>query len=196
MTPTGLPRELRHIRVLLLKASIVAFTDSSVLSACRNARKQATAALPFRFFLGAAGERNDRTQMAIMNMAATLFVDIQNLLDNVNDTRVMLTSKNYPVNSLIQEFNRGLRCHLYEISLKQRGFRSHGLAGYQQQDGSVPISEETRRKVINAIKEQNYKPNYAAKRLRSKELERSIGLYVPWGWGWEIGGFLPFRKGY
>jgi DNA-binding LacI/PurR family transcriptional regulator len=59
-------------------------------------------------------------------------------------------------------------------------------------DGTVSISDKTRRRVQQVIKDLDYKPNYAAQRMRSKELERSIGLYVPWGWGWEIGGISSF----
>lgn len=57
-------------------------------------------------------------------------------------------------------------------------------------EASIPISEETRERVLAVIEKNNYKPNYAARRLRNKELEQSIGIYIPWGWG--IGGPASF----
>jgi LacI family transcriptional regulator len=59
-------------------------------------------------------------------------------------------------------------------------------------EGTFPISQETREKVVRAIKDLGYKPNFSARRLRSKELDRGIGLYVPWGSGWGIGGISSF----
>lgn len=49
--------------------------------------------------------------------------------------------------------------------------------------GSIPISKETRERVLAVVDKINYKPNYAAQRLRSHDLDHSIGIYVPWGWG-------------
>jgi LacI family transcriptional regulator len=59
-------------------------------------------------------------------------------------------------------------------------------------EGTFPISQETREKVVGAIRNLGYKPNFSARRLRSKELDRGIGLYVPWGSGWDIGGISSF----
>ncbi len=56
--------------------------------------------------------------------------------------------------------------------------------------GSIPISKETRDRVLAVVDKINYKPNYAAQRLRSHDLDHSIGIYVPWGWG--LGGPSSF----
>src|SRR6056297_935367 len=57
-------------------------------------------------------------------------------------------------------------------------------------DGTIPISKETRDRVLAVVDKVGYKPNYAAQRLRSQKLDHSIGVYIPWGWG--IGGFASF----
>lgn len=57
-------------------------------------------------------------------------------------------------------------------------------------DGTIPISKETRERVLAVVDKINYKPNYAAQRLRSHKLDHSIGVYIPWGWG--MGGFASF----
>jgi LacI family transcriptional regulator len=56
--------------------------------------------------------------------------------------------------------------------------------------GTIPISKETRDRVLAVVDRVGYKPNYAAQRLRSQQLDHSIAVYVPWGWG--IGGFGSF----
>jgi DNA-binding LacI/PurR family transcriptional regulator len=56
--------------------------------------------------------------------------------------------------------------------------------------GSISISKATRDRVQAVISDLNYKPNYAARRLKSKEIEQSIGIYIPWGWGFV--GFSSF----
>lgn len=56
--------------------------------------------------------------------------------------------------------------------------------------GSIPISKETRDRVLAVVDKINYRPNYAAQRLRSHNLDHSIGVYVPWGWG--MGGLSSF----
>jgi LacI family transcriptional regulator len=57
-------------------------------------------------------------------------------------------------------------------------------------NGSIPISNETRERVLAVVDQVGYKPNYAAQRLRSSKLDHSIGVYIPWGW--ELGGFASF----
>jgi DNA-binding LacI/PurR family transcriptional regulator len=57
-------------------------------------------------------------------------------------------------------------------------------------DGTIPISKETRERVLAVVDKIHYKPNYAAQRLRSHKLDHSIGVYIPWGWG--MGGFASF----
>ncbi|MFP4384692.1 MAG: LacI family DNA-binding transcriptional regulator [Spirochaetia bacterium] len=57
-------------------------------------------------------------------------------------------------------------------------------------DGTIPISRETRDRVLAVVDQVGYKPNYAAQRLRSSKLDHSIGVYIPWGW--ELGGFASF----
>ncbi len=57
-------------------------------------------------------------------------------------------------------------------------------------EGTISISAETRERVLAVVDKINYKPNYAAQRLRSRELDHSIGIYIPWGWG--LGGFSSF----
>jgi LacI family transcriptional regulator len=57
-------------------------------------------------------------------------------------------------------------------------------------DGKVPISEATRKKVLAIVDELDYKPNFAAHRLRSADPDHSVGLYIPWGWG--VQGFPEF----
>ena len=56
--------------------------------------------------------------------------------------------------------------------------------------GDIPISEATSQRVLDAVVALNYKPHYAARRLRAKELEHSVGIYIPWGWG--LVGFSGF----
>jgi LacI family transcriptional regulator len=56
--------------------------------------------------------------------------------------------------------------------------------------GTIPISPQTRDRVLAVVDTVGYKPNYAAQRLRSRQLDHSIGVYIPWGWG--IGGFASF----
>lgn len=56
--------------------------------------------------------------------------------------------------------------------------------------GTIPISKETRDRVLAVVDKVGYKPNYAAQRLRSQKLDHSVAVYVPWGWG--IGGFASF----
>lgn len=58
--------------------------------------------------------------------------------------------------------------------------------------GVVPISEETQQRVLAAVEQLDYKPNFAAQRLRSAQPHLSIGLYIPWSWslvGFPV--FLP-----
>ncbi len=51
------------------------------------------------------------------------------------------------------------------------------------QEGRIRISEKTRQKVLAVCDEINYIPNYAAQQLRSGQAARSIGVYIPKGWG-------------
>jgi LacI family transcriptional regulator len=57
-------------------------------------------------------------------------------------------------------------------------------------EGTIPISNATRDRVLGVVAELDYRPDYAAHRLRSKDLMRSIGLYIPRRWG--ISGFPSF----
>ena len=47
---------------------------------------------------------------------------------------------------------------------------------------AIPISERTRHKVLKTVEQLDYKPNFAAQRLRSAVPHHSIGLYIPWSW--------------
>jgi LacI family transcriptional regulator len=58
--------------------------------------------------------------------------------------------------------------------------------------GTIPISKETQDRVLSAAERLDYKPNFAAQRLRSAQPHLSIGLYIPWSWslvGFPV--FLP-----
>ena len=48
-----------------------------------------------------------------------------------------------------------------------------------KEDSTLRISPETRRRVIDAIEELGYRPNFAAQRLRSSRKIGSVGLIIP-----------------
>src|SRR3954465_10704847 len=57
--------------------------------------------------------------------------------------------------------------------------------------GKRPISERTRQRVLTAIEQLTYEPNAGARALASQRT-RVIGLVVPFGWGSDPAGLLPF----
>ena len=73
------------------------------------------------------------------------------------------------------------------------------LAGVSQStvsyvmSGRRPISEETRRRVAEAIQELTYEPHAGARALASQR-SRVVGLFVPFGPGEDTVGKLPFLE--
>jgi DNA-binding LacI/PurR family transcriptional regulator len=73
------------------------------------------------------------------------------------------------------------------------------LAGVSQStvsyvmSGKRPISEETRRRVIDAIDRLTYEPNAGARALASQRTN-VVGLVVPFGAGVDTTGLLPFLE--
>lgn len=57
--------------------------------------------------------------------------------------------------------------------------------------GKRPISEKTRRRVLDAIEQLTYEPNAGARALASQR-SRVIGLFVPFESGHDMTGLLPF----
>lgn len=57
-------------------------------------------------------------------------------------------------------------------------------------EGKIRISDKTRERVLAACEHLNYVPNYAAQQLRSRQVRRTIGVYIPKGWG--LSGFTSF----